>query len=232
MLSRLPLLFFLSILLVSCAASIKPEASPSEKVSEAKSLLARGHYSEARDSLDGLETLTAGTSLGGDVKFILGETNFKLGKYIEAVSYFESYGSTYPDGPHASEALYKMGLAKVREIQKTVFYFFGIKKIIPADRDIRPIREARLLFLKYLDRFPNGDHAGEASRLAGILLEKEGLHELGIASFYLKKGETGAAKSRASAIMEGDYSSDTKDRAALIIREAGAGDNKDKPGKD
>jgi len=222
MVSRLPILFLLSIFVVSCASNIKRETGPSEKLAEAESQVSKGHYTEALNSLDGLETLTAGTALGGDVKFLLGEVNFHLGKYTEADSYYASYESNYPDGPHASEALYKRAMAKVREIRKTVLYFFGIRKVIPADRDITPIREARLLFTQYLDRFPEGEHAAEASNMADTLLEKEGLHELNIASFYLKKGKTEAAISRASAVMDGDFSPEIREKAGLIVQQAKA----------
>lgn len=219
---RLPILLLLPMLVVSCASNVKREASPAEKLVEAQSQFNKGRYTEALNSLDGMESLTAGTALGGEVTFLLGEVNFRLGKYVAADSSYSSYGLIYPGGPHASEALFRRAMAKVREIEKTVFYFFGIKKVIPADRDITPIREARLLFTQYLDRFPEGKHAVEASKLVNTLLEKEGAHEIGIASFYLRKGELAAALSRASAVLDGNFPPQIKEKAGMIVQQAKA----------
>ncbi|UCF89018.1 MAG: outer membrane protein assembly factor BamD, partial [bacterium] len=96
----------------------------------------------------------------------------------------------------------------------------SFKVYIPHDRDISLLREARVLFQLYVERYPDGEWVGDAHRRAEQLLTKEGMHELEIASFYLRKNNPLAAIKRAGRILGGEFPEKIKDDARGLIRDA------------
>jgi len=212
------LILILSFLAISCSKSTLNEATPEERIRDARNDMDKRHYEKAYDTLDELRFVTAGTRLGGEVQFLLGETGFKRGKYPEAETHYAAYLNTYPDGPFSQQAVYKQALSKVKQLQKRKFLSF--KAYIPHDRDISLLREARVLFEIYAERYPNGEWIDLAMQQAEELLIKEGKQELEIASFYLKKNSPRSALQRAKRVLDGTYPEDINAQARDIIRKA------------
>lgn len=206
----------------SCSGPSRKETSPAESLQEARVQYEKRQFDSAIEILDDLKIVTAGTALGGEVQFLLAESNFRLRNYLEAESHYSSYLSAYPNGPFASEAIFKRATANIRLIQRKVIGLFKIKTVLPHDRDIEPLRRARLLFQEYLDKYPDGDKASEAEHWINLLLEKEGYHELGVARFYLKKKQPEAVLSRTSRILGGQYPPSVKKEAEVITEKARA----------
>ena len=108
----------------------------------------------------------------------------------------------------------------MRQVEKIRFGFFSIKRYIPHDRDISLLREARQLFQQYLQNYPGGQWIEEAGGRITELLTKEGEHELGIVSFYLRKGEHKAALARAQRLLDSGFPESIQERARELAREA------------
>ncbi len=159
--------------------------------------------------------------MGGEIQYLLAESNYRMNNYLEADSYFSAYLSGYPGGSYAEDALYKKAMSNLKQIQYTSIGFTGFRKTVPHDRDINPVRNSRLNFTQYITKYPEGVHSKEASDWIRVLWEKEGLHELEIASFYLKKKKRPeAALSRVNKILDADYPEDIKQKAREIAEAA------------
>ncbi len=214
------LVLVLSLIAISCSTPAIKETTPEEKLKEARKEIDRRHFEKASETLEELRFTTAGTRLGGEVQFLLGETMFKRGKYPEAESHYAAYLSAYPDGPFSEQALYKQALSKLKQIQKRKIGLLTFRAYIPYDRDISLLREAKTLFELYTRKYPNGKWIDIATQKAEELLEKEGMHEIEIAAFYLKKKSPQSALARARRVVDGNYPEDLKDQARELIRKA------------
>jgi outer membrane protein assembly factor BamD len=208
----------LSLIAISCSTPTLRESTPEEKLREARKDIDTRHYEKASETLEELRFTTAGTRLGGEVQFLLGETGFKRGKYPEAESHYAAYLSAYPDGPFSEKAVYMQALSKLKQIQKRKIGLLTFKAYIPHDRDISLLKEAKTLFEVYTRKYPNGKWFEVATQKAEELLVKEGLHEIEIATFYLKKKSPQSALARARRVVDGNYPEDLKDQARELIR--------------
>ena len=214
------LILILSFIAFSCSAPILQESTPEEKVRDARKDMEKHRYEKAYETLEELRFVTAGTRLGGEVQFLLGEAGFKRGKYPEAESHYAAYLNTYPDGPFSQQAVYMQALSKVKQLQKRKIGFLSYKTYIPHDRDISLLREARVLFEIYREKYPTGEWIDVATQRAEELLIKEGQHELEIASFYLRKKSPHSVIERANRILNGSYPDSIKTEARELIRKA------------
>jgi len=206
---------------MACSGSPNDDTSPEDRLKEAQHEFDAKHYETASKILEEIRVITVGTALGAEVQYLLAESNYRMSNYLEAESYYSAYMSAYPGGPQVEEALYKRAMSNLKEIQYTSVGFTGIRKKIPYDRDISLVRSARLNFAQYLKEYPEGEHSAEASKWIKELWEREGQHELEIASFYLKKKKKPeAALGRANRIIEGDYPEEIKLKAAEIAEAA------------
>ena len=214
------LILILSFIAFSCSAPILQESTPEEKVRDARKNMEKHRYEKAYETLEELRFVTAGTRLGGEVQFLLGEAGFKRGKYPEAESHYAAYLNTYPDGPFSQQAVYMQALSKVKQLQKRKIGFLSYKTYIPYDRDISLLREARVLFEIYMEKYPTGEWIDVATQRAEELLIKEGQHELEIASFYLRKNSPRSVIERANRVLNGNYPDIIKTEARELIRKA------------
>lgn len=196
------------------------ESLPEQKLVEARKDIKKHRYEKATETLMELRSVTAGTHLGGEVLFLLGETAFHRGKYPEAESYFAAYLNTYNGGPFSEQSVYMQAESKIKQIQKRKIGFLSLKTYIPHDRDISVLREARVLFDIYKELYPTGKWIETATQQSEELLIKEGKHELEIAAFYLRKKSPRSTIARARRILEGDFPEDINTKARELIREA------------
>jgi len=214
------LILVLSFIMISCSAPVITESLPEERIRDARNDMDKRRYEKAYENLEELRFVTAGTRLGGEVQFLLGEAGFKRGKYPEAESHYATYLNTYPGGPFSQQAVYMQALSKIKQLQKRKIGFLSYKSYIPYDRDISLLREARVLFEIYMEMYPSGEWIDNATQWAEELLIKEGKHELEIASFYLRKKNAPSVLARAKRILDGNYPDNIKAEARALIRKA------------
>lgn len=214
------LLVILAGLTLSCSAPQVKETSPEERLAQVRTDMKKRRYEMSQKTLEELKFITAGTRLGGEVQFLLAETRYFQGDMAEAEASYETYLLSYPGGPFAEKALFQQALTKVRQIEKIRLGFLSVKRYIPHDRDVSIIRDARTLFQRYLQTYPDGKWAQEADERVTELLTKEGEHELDIVSFYLRKDQPQAALARARRILEGQFPDPIQHRARELAREA------------
>jgi outer membrane protein assembly factor BamD len=211
------LILALSFIAISCSSPEIIESPPEERIREARNDIDKHRYEKAYENLEELRIVTAGTRLGGEVQFLLGEAGFYRSKYPEAESHYAAYLNAYPDGPFSQQAVYMQAMSKVKQLQKRNLFF---KTYIPHDRDISLLREARVLFQLYIEMYPTGEWVDIATQRAEELLIKEGQHELEIASFYLRKNNPRSALERAKRVLNGNYPDTINTEARDLIRKA------------
>ena len=211
------LILIFSFIAFSCSSPNLQESTPEERVRDARKDMEKHRNDRAYENLEELRLVTAGTRLGGEVQFLLGEAGFNSGKYPEAESHYGAYLNTYPEGPFSQQALYKQALSKLKQLQKRKFTG---KSYIPYDRNISLLRESRILFEIYMEKYPDGEWIEVAAQRAEELLTKEGQHELEIASFYLRKNSPQSTIERARQVLDGSYPDDIKAQARELIDKA------------
>jgi outer membrane protein assembly factor BamD len=214
------LITVLTFLATSCSTPQVRETPPEEKLAQARTDIEKRRLEAAKEKLEGLKFITAGTRLGGEVQFLLAETLYRQGELAEAEAGYETYLLSYPGGPFAEKALFYQALSKIRQIEKIHLGFFSLKRYIPHDRDVSILRDARVFFEQYLQNYPDGQWAGEAEERVTELLTKEGEHELDIVSFYLRKKKPRAALARAQRVLENKFPEPILDRARELVLEA------------
>lgn len=210
----------LILITTSCSAPQVKEIPPEEKLARARTDIEKRRFQVANEKLEELKFITAGTRLGGEVQFLIAETQYRQGELAEAEVSYETYLLSYPGGPFAEKALYYQSLSKTRQIEKVKIGFFSFKRYIPHDRDLSVLRDARNLFQRYLQEYPGGEWSVEAQEKVNELLTREGEHELDIVSFYLRKKEPRAALARANRILETPFPEQIHERARELAREA------------
>lgn len=212
-----------ALLLISCSSTPGTEVDPDERIAMTRKLANKNRYEDAMELLDGLKYTVAGTTRSEEIQYLTAEIYYRQKKYLESDSAFAAYLAGYPDGQYAADALFYQGLSKVKQSERKVIGFFTIRKVIPHDRDISFISDARHLFAEYLDKYPDGEYSDQADYWLETLRSKVGEHELKIVSFYLKKNEYQAAIRRANRILAGDHPQEIKDRARLMLGKAESG---------
>ncbi len=210
----------LTLALASCSSTPKAQIDPDERIDSIHTLLKKHRYEEAIEILNGLKFTIAGNIRDEEIKYLTALTYFKQGKFLESDPAFGLYLAGYPDGRFAQEALYYQASSKIRQSQRSVLGLFSVRKVLPIDRDVSFIREARDLFSLYTRKYPKGEFIEEAAAREAELRSKVGEHELEIASYYLRKNNPDAAILRVERIIEEDHPKDIKERAVKLLKQA------------
>ncbi len=217
------LLAITALVMISCSSTPSTEVDPDERIAMARKLAQKNRYEEARKILDGLKFTIAGTTRSEEIQYLTAEIYYRQKNFLESDSAFAAYLAGYPDGQYAADALFYQALSKVKQSERAVLGFFTVRKVIPTDRDVSFIFDARNLFSDYLNRYPGGEFSDQAAFWLETLRSKVGEHELKIISYYLKKNERKAAIRRANRILAGDHPQEIKDRARSLLERAKSG---------
>jgi len=209
-----------ALLMISCSTTPNTQIDPDERIAMARRMAQKHQYDEARKILDGLKFTIAGTTRNEEIQYLIAEIYYRQKNFLESDSAFAAYLAGYPDGQYAADALFYQALSKVKQSERHKLGFFTVRKVIPTDRDISFISDARYLFSDYLNKYSEGEFSDQAVYWLETLRSKVGEHELKIVSYYLKKNEHKAAIRRANKILAGDHPQEIKDRASSLLKSA------------
>ncbi len=217
---RYLLLAIAALIMISCSSTQNTEIDPDERIVMARKLAQKHRYEEARKILDGLRFTIAGTTRNEEIQYLTAEIYYRQKKFLESDSAFAAYLAGYPDGQYAADALFYQALSKVKQSERAALGFFKVRRVIPSDRDISFISDARYLFADYLDKYSGEEFSDQAVYWLETLRSKVGENELKIVKYYLKKNEHKAAIRRANRILAGDHPQNIKDRASSLLERA------------
>lgn len=119
-------------------------------------------------------------------KLRLADLLFKSGKFISAISAYESFLKDHPTHREVTNGYvpYRIGYAHFRMVPDDFFLF------PPAyEKDLTPALATVKVFRSFLERFPNSKYSDKARRYFTKALKVLAKHELYVARFYLSRGK-------------------------------------------
>lgn len=111
--------------------------------------------------------------------------------YAEAISRYQAFLAFHSMHPLAPYCQYKIGLCYFKEIDRP-------------DRDISPARNAKEIFKRLIENYPNSEYVADAKEKLTEVNNILAAHEIYIGDFYLKNSHPKAAKSRYETVLK-DY---------------------------
>ncbi|MCX7829646.1 MAG: outer membrane protein assembly factor BamD, partial [Acidobacteria bacterium] len=103
--------------------------------------------------------------------------------YAEAISRYQSFLAFHSMHPLAPYCQYKIGLCYFREIDRP-------------DRDISPARNAKEIFKRLIENYPNSEYVADAKEKLNEVNNILAAHEIYIGDFYLESSHPKAARAR------------------------------------
>jgi outer membrane protein assembly factor BamD len=168
-------------------------STPKETLFEkGKAAIAKKKYDEGRKYLNFIFETYPNDALGRQALLMVADSYFRQGGtsgYTEARFRYRDYLNRYPGAPQRDYARYQFALCYDKEHEKP-------------DRDQTSTREAVEQYRSLMHEFPDsiyGAQARERIRRLGDLLAE---HEFTVGYFYMRKGATGAALGRFTALEE------------------------------
>ena len=121
----------------------------------------------------------------------LADTYFEQDKYAEAIQGYGTFVRVRPNHRKVPYALWRIGICHFEQIPSDFFLFPPTH-----EKDHGPTKDALRAFQRYVDRFPEDEHNGEAR--ARILDCRRELadYELYVARFYLRQDRPVSARGR------------------------------------
>ncbi|MGI6073231.1 MAG: outer membrane protein assembly factor BamD [Fermentimonas sp.] len=175
--SRVVLLFFAAIFLVSCSEYNKILKSTDRdlKYSYAKKYFDEGKYSRSITLLEELVPYLKGTAQAEESLYLLAQSYYNSRDYLMATEVFSRYYTNYPRGEYAESALF--------------YSAYGMYLDSPdAKLDQTKTYTAIAEFQKYIEQYPQTERASQAKEYLFELQEKLALKELRAARLYLNLG--------------------------------------------
>jgi outer membrane protein assembly factor BamD len=168
-------------------------STPKETLFEkGKAAIAKKKYDEGRKYLNFVFETYPNDALGRQALLMVADSYFRQGGtsgYTEARFRYRDYLNRYPGAPQRDYARYQFALCYDKEHEKP-------------DRDQTSTREAIEQYRSLMREFPDSIYVSQARerirRLGDLLAE----HEFSVGYFYMRKGATGAALGRFTALEE------------------------------
>lgn len=125
------------------------------------------------------------------------DTQFKRGRYLEAIDMYQAFLRFHPAHPRLDYASFRIGEAHHRTIPSSFFLFPP-----PSERDQTAVRATRAALQDFLNRYPDSEYVPRAEGLLDDVLQILARHELVAARFYAKRGKWQGAALRYQALLE------------------------------
>ncbi|MCB0278937.1 MAG: outer membrane protein assembly factor BamD [Calditrichaeota bacterium] len=182
MLFRYSLVSLVLIALIACSGddSLKQRKLPEVELKEALELFKEGDYQEAKEALYTITIKHAGTSVAEVALFYLGETNFKIDKFLVAAHHYGQLLERYNKSEYLEESQYKQALCHYN--------------LSPATQlDQKYTHMAIRYYDQFISDWPQSRFRDQAEKELHILNEKLAEKELINCQTYFKMGKDKAA---------------------------------------
>lgn len=158
---------------------------------QAEGQMAARKYEEAKQSLEQARRLFRSGDEDARLLAMLGDANFALKEYQEALAAYEEFLKLHPRNPLAPRVQYQIGLSHYNMIR-------------PKDRNPRPAYDALEAFTRAKENYPRSPEAREAEAKIEATRSCLGASELFVGQFYFRKGNYRGAIGRFETILK-DY---------------------------
>lgn len=125
------------------------------------------------------------------------DTQFKRGRYLEAIDMYQAFSRFHPAHPRLDYAAFRIGESHSRTIPSSFFLFPP-----PSERDQTAVRSTRQALQDFLQRHPESSYIPRAQELLDDVLRILARHEIVAARFYAKRGRWRGAALRYQTLLE------------------------------
>lgn len=202
---------FLALILSGC--SLFDDGGPRQMEKNAEQLAAEGasdflneNYRAAIRSYTDLKDWYPFSKYAILAELKIADAHFHLEEYDEAILAYENFEKLHPRNEAIPYVIYQTGLC-------------WFNRIGTIDRDHAPATNARALFQRLMEQFPESEYAQKAPEHVEKCIANMAGHELYVADFYLKTKNYRAALKRYQYIVEFYPQSDQAQRALEKIPE-------------
>lgn len=172
------------LIIATCAACSTKTVPPPEKAfDDAMETFGRKYYEDAADGFKKVRELYPDHPLAQKAQLYVGEANFAVSKYDDAVVAYDEFVKLYPGNMNVPYARYKTALS----------YF---KQMGESDREQGFTREALRKFERLIADYPDTHHAVNAFEHLRLCRRSLAEHELFIGNFYRHRGFLTSAERR------------------------------------
>jgi len=171
------------------------------KVAEEK--FKKGKYWSAKEDLTEIMQNCAGTGVMEESHFLLAESHFRLGEWIEARAEYGSFVNFFPGSPYAETAAYRKAVSA---------YNLSYKDSRDQSNTTFAIRD----FSRFDAEFPNSVLLDSAYMYMDSLSNRVAENDFQIARLYSRMGEPGAAAIYLKAFLE-DFPKSPRQREAIVM---------------
>jgi len=181
-----------SLLLLTACASQPVVVSPANQASahfqEGEAFFEQGYYQDAITSWEKVRQSYYSPDLNILAEMMIAEAYFADEKYVEAAVAYEAFLKNNPEHAKAQDALYRLGLANMRQM-------------LDHDQDQMSTRQALATFRSLLQRYPQEPRKAEVLAYIDHCLYQLAAHEMMVGKYYLKTGQYQAAIKRFEGIV-------------------------------
>lgn len=206
----------MSLLMTACAkqefdigrAGVESDMQTCAKLSRKKK------FDAAIECLEILKSHYAGSAAADGAELQIADAFFADKEYLLAAESYEGFLRNHPVHSQAEYALYRMGLAYLRDTPKAI------------DRDQEHLNDAVQALRNHRHVFPTGAHHDDAQAALQEALAKLGRQQYYVGRFYYRTGEYRAAIPRLEQVVH-DYPETPEFAEAyhhLVVAYAGLGD--------
>lgn len=178
----------IALLHAGCAGKEVNQDDPAALMTEAEDDISSDHYQIAIDKLRMIKNRFPYAKEAAMAQLRIGDVFFMQEAFGEASAAYEAFRDLYPKHPKVAYALLRIGKSFESDIPEN------------PERDMASATHALEAYEEYLSRFPSGEERKEAKEAIDKIRSRQAEKELSIALFYLKRGESAAAKNRLAKI--------------------------------
>lgn len=184
---------------------------------EAKRSLENGNYGRAVRYYRRLVSRFPYGEYTEQAQLELAYARYKNGQASEALSTLDRFIKTYPTHRHIDYAQYLRALVN---FSRDASFLDRIARIDLTERDLGNIRQSFNDFGELIRRYPNSRYAVDARQRMVHLRNLLARHEIGVASYYLRRDAWVAAANRAHYLVEHFPQSEYVPDALAVIAES------------
>jgi outer membrane protein assembly factor BamD len=173
----------LLFLLVGCATTAPPPATPDALFKEGEKLYSQKKYEEAIETWKKVKDLVSAPDLIARTELKIADANFSNKNYIEAAAGYEDFRKFHPDNEKVPYALYRTGLC----------YFNQITGI---DTEQTPVNNAVTMFESFLRHYPSSEFAADVKAKLEECRTKQLQYQIYVGRFYYRTEKYQAAANR------------------------------------
>lgn len=194
-------------------ADATSQMSAEELYRDAKAQLDDGNYSEAIKKYGTLQARYPYGQYAQQSMLEMAYASYRSSEPDAAITTVERFIKQFPNNPHVDYAYYLKGLATFNGELSLLGSISGQDQ---SERDPQSAQDSYNAFKELITRFPDSKYTPDAKLRMQYLVNTLALHELHVASYYLRRGAYIAAVNRAQGILK-EYPNSPATRDALGI---------------